>query len=358
MPINNVGYRNWDGATRGAFSRCIAIASTGIQITFKSQWIRRMLFLSWLPVAYVGIGFFLFEKYMDDQLRQTLQRMDSGAEVDVREFVEKMQRDHRPFQTEQRRRSSELSSALSMFPKSEVVIASIVADKPSVARHTTWCWMLLFFFQYTQGLLIIIMIGLIVPPLISRDLRSRAYLMYFSRPIGRIEYLLGKMAIPATFLAMITLLPAVSLYVFGVMLSPGFSVILDTWDVPFRVAIASSVLIIPLSLLALMFSALTHESRFAAFAWLAIWGLGEGAYRAITLAQFDPRTTPDGEPIVQRVVDWSFLSLFSTVGKVQTWVFGLETDPWEVIPFICILSGISIVAAFVLFRRISAPINA
>ncbi len=358
MPINNVGYRAWDGITRGALSRCLAIASTGIGITFKSQWIRRMLFVSWLPVAYVGIGFFFFEKYMDEQIRQTIQGLDTENKIDFERLRREAQQNIRPHEANQRIPPGDLRGALSLFPKSDVVIRSIMNDSPSVARHTTWCWMLMFFFQYPQGIMMIMMIGLIVPPLISRDLRSRAYLMYFSRPIGRLEYLLGKLAIPATFLAMITLIPAMTIYVFGVMLSPGFSVVLDTWDIPFRIVIASAVLIIPTSLLALMFSALTHESRFAAFAWLAVWGLGEGAYRAISAAQFDPRTLPSGEPVAQRITDWSFVSLFGTVGKAQTWVFGLESDPRAVIPFIIVLLSISVVAAFVLYRRVTAPINA
>ena len=358
MPINNVGYRSWDGAKRGAFSRCLTIASTGVEIAFKSRWLRRILLLSWLPVIYVGSGFFFFEKYMDEQIRQTIQIIEAKNKLDVTRAVREARTEFRSHQQKQDLPTGELRGALSLFPKSELVLKSILNDAPSVARHTTWCWMLMFFFQYPQGVSMIIMIGLIVPPLISRDLRSRAYLMYFSRPIGRLEYLLGKLAIPATFLAMITLIPAMTIYVFGIMLSPGFSVVLDTWDVPFRIVIASAVLIIPTSLLALMFSSLTHESRFAAFAWLAVWGLGEGAYRALSLSQFDPKTLPSGAPAPQQITDWSFVSLFGTVARVQEWVFGLESNLFVTLPFICILVAVSVVSAIILFNRVTAPINA
>lgn len=364
MPINNVGYRAWVGETRGALSRCLTIATTGVRISFKNQWIRRLLFFSWLPVIYIGTGLFIFEKFMDDQLRKSLQMLEGPAHIEAKQLDElkgllkQVQHDSRQHEAPQIIVPGELREFLRAFPRSDVVVKSIMSGDTGAARHSAWCWLLMVFFRYFQGLAMLVMIGLIVPPLISRDLRSRAYLMYFSRPIGRIEYLLGKVAIPATFLAMISLIPATAIYAFGVMLSPGFSVVLDTWDIPVRALVASAVLIIPTSLLALMFSALTYESRFAAFAWFAAWGLGEGAYRAITLAQFDPHRLPTGEVASSSHMDWSFLSMFGSVGRVQEWVFGMEANSGAVLPFLLVLATITAISSFILFRRVTAPINA
>jgi hypothetical protein len=119
-----------------------------------------------------------------------------------------------------------------------------------------------------------LVIGMIAPPLIARDVRTRAFLMYFSKPIGRIEYVLGKMIIVSTYLMSITTAPALGCYLFGVALSSDLNVLADTWDLPFRILLASLIFVVPAVSVALMFSSLTSESRFATFAWFAFWGLG------------------------------------------------------------------------------------
>jgi hypothetical protein len=358
MPINNVGYREWNGSIRGMVSRCSMIASTGIKIAFKSQWIRRMLIFAWLPVLWIGLAFFFFEQFMDDQLRravritqekQNFEDIFKETGINVRPF---QQRATTPGITPQQRET------LRFFFGSDAIVDAITHPDPRVARHIAWCWLLMIFFRYSQNISMLIMVGMIVPPLISRDLRSRAYLMYFSRPIGRLEYLIGKVAVPISFLAMISLIPAIAVFVFGVMLSPGLSVLQDVWEIPLRCLLATAVLAIPTSLLALMFSSLTHESRFAAFAWFAVWGLGEGAYWAITLAQ--PRAlriaaNQQLDTALPPATDWSFLSIFGSVGRIQEWIFGMETN---IRPFVIVLGAIVVISTFMLYRRVTAPINA
>lgn len=357
MPIHNVGYREWAGALRGAWSRCLAIGTTGIKVASKSQWIKRMLLFSWLPVIYIGAGFFFFEKFMDDQLRQSL-RIAAQSEQAIDEVSEALPKNFRNPVAQTVPIPGEVRAFFQTFPQSRIVFESIASGDIRSGRHATWCFLLWWFTGYSQSWVMVLMIGLIVPPLISRDLRSRAYLMYFSRPIGRLEYFFGKMAIPCAYLALVTLLPALAAYVFGVMMSPGLGVIVDTWDIPFRVLAASFVLIVPASLVALMFSSLTYESRFATFAWFAAWGLGEGAYRAIVVSQLDAPRRPGGGIASASGIDWSFLSLIGSIGRIQDWIYGLEPEPVKVIPFVLIWGTITLVATIVLFRRVTSPINA
>ena len=207
--------------------------------------------------------------------------------------------------------------------------------------------------------MLLFLVGFIAPGLISRDVRSRAFLLYFSRPIGRFEYILGKLMIPAVFIAFITCLPALVLYVFGIMLSTDWSIISMTWDIPFRVLAASFILILPTASIALMLSSLTQESRFATFAWFALWIMGHGAWLAIVLAQSISFGKP---PFSQSVMDsalvenWSLISLYNNLGAVQSWVFGFDkfTDIWPSFTILCLLT---LVALVILFRRVSAPIR-
>ena len=134
------------------------------------------------------------------------------------------------------------------------------------------------------------------------------------------------MVIPASILTLITMVPAFGLYFFGLMLSPDLSVVLDTWDLPFRVFLAALVCIIPVCLISLLFSSMTQESRFAGFAWFTVWSLGAVVWTMIYgINQGMLMSTYDGEgPIPEFDSNWSLVSLYSTIGRVQSWLFGLE----------------------------------
>ncbi len=145
----------------------------------------------------------------------------------------------------------------------------------------------------------------------------------------------------AAYLSAITLLPGLLLYVIGVMLSPDFSVVYATWDLPFRVLLASFALTIPTTALALFLSSLTTESRYAGFAWFAIWAMGWVAYVNLVRIGAGPQ--------------WSMLSLYHMVGRVQTWIFGLPAE--DVSAAALMLLVITVVSTVVLMSRISAPMR-
>ena len=60
-----------------------------------------------------------------------------------------------------------------------------------------------------------------------------------------------------------TMLPALLMYLLGLMLARSPNVFFETWDLPLRIIAASAVMAVPTSLLALAYSALTLESRYA-----------------------------------------------------------------------------------------------
>ncbi len=360
-----------------------------------------MLFVSFVPVLYIGIAFGVFEKVMEqrsnvpaivqtlekfahaknfqeiqDEIVRRLNETDYLSEQEVNEARQQLRTlgqvgglAKEEFKQKLKDYEDRYHIAPELFARSQIPgffrilpdaeMKSLASDEPRLARRRIWCWLLMIFFSYPQGALMLILIGLIAPPLISRDLRSRAILLYFSRPISRLEYLIGKVAIPATFLVLITALPGIVLYAVGVLLSPGVYVIADTWDMPFRILAASAVLIIPTSLLAMMYSSLTHESRFATFAWFATWGLGGGAYLVAYLTNV-AQNGPDDIKALTEGLDsrWSMLSIYNTVGRVQEWIFGMFPENQSVFPLIMLLVGISVVSFVVLMRRIQSPINA
>lgn len=352
MPIHDVGYRGWEGARTSQFSRWAIISQTGIRLAAKSKWVRRILFVAWLPVMYWGIGFFFIEKAIDTE-SGFLSTASSGMDISDLPDIDLEK------QLAQKAISESLSNRFAMFPHSQDLIESLESGDQHRIRSDVWRWLLMVFFRYPQSLLILFLIGTVAPALISRDLRSRAFLLYFSRPIGKFEYIFGKLCIPAAFIVAITTLPAIALYFFAIMMSPSISVVWSTWDIPFRIIAATFALVIPTASIALMLSSLTHESRFANFSWFAVWALGHGAWLTIVVATAMRMQMPPVEAEVLNstaVQNWSALSLYNCLGNVQAMIFGFESfsDIWR---SVLALTGVTLFSLIILYRRVSAPIR-
>jgi hypothetical protein len=345
MPVHNVGYRAWTGHKTPQWTRWWIIANTGINLAFKSKWVRRLLFFAWLPVLYWAIAFFVLEKGLSEQTGFLIQRISEEAGADGQPLGNVI--------------AAGIREQFPALPKIDVLADALAEGDTNQVRNTVWRWLLMSFFRYPQATIILFLLGFIAPGLISRDVRSRAFLLYFSRPIGRLEYMLGKILIPAVYIVAVTTLPALVLFVFAVGLSPNFSVLNSTWEIPFRIVLASVFLVIPTASLSLMLSSLTHESRFASFAWFAIWALGHGAWFAIVISQAIRLNKPPFDRLVldsPLVQNWSVLSLYNNLGDIQSWAFGFSTLN-EVWPGIVALTVITILSLVILFRRVSAPIR-
>ncbi len=325
--VHRMGYRGWSGDLSSGWLRWTVIAVVGIRRAWQSRWLRRMLFFAWLPAAWFGIGFFLWEQAtFSPEWRQTLRPILQG---------------------------------MPPTPEFNEIREAVRSGNMESGRHTVWAWLLQSFFRNPQAVLMVMVVGLIAPPLISQDIRSRAFLLYFSRPLTRAEYLLGKLASVWVYLSLISTIPALGLYVLGVLLSPNLSVVAVTWDLPFRIIAASVVLMLPTSVLALCFSSLTQESRYAGFAWFALWILGWFTYGAVTSAEIyngQQEALRTGQQFVVEESSWTHLSLYHTLGRVQSWVFGFS-EFRDIQVSMLILIGITVIALGILIHRISAPMR-
>ena len=249
MPLHDVGYRPWRGTLRGPGSAVAVIAMTGIRLAWTSRWLRRAVFFAWSPALVFAASFFAFEQAIQEgRLEAMRESARAGRNLD-----------------------------------GVGMLGTVLADTLGVRRHgngplrvdetrrTVWSRLLLAFMRVPQAVLLAVVIGLVAPTLVSRDLRAKAWLFYFTRPVGRTEYILGKAATIAVLVVAITMLPALALWVMGVLVSPSIRVAAATCDLPLRILGSSLVLAVPTVLLALAYSSLTAESRIASFAWFATW---------------------------------------------------------------------------------------
>jgi hypothetical protein len=329
VPVHDLGYRKWKGVRAARLLRPLVIARGGIGLILKRRWLRFMLVLAWLPIIVPAFGIFAFEY--------------SSTEPDMQRMIVNIVRG----------------------PLGRPDLGAMILSDPESARHEVWSTLILTYFRYPQLFAMVGLIGLIAPILVSYDLRTKAYLMYFSRPLSPTEYILGKSAVIWFFLAVVATLPALLLYVLGVLLSPDLSIVLQTWDIPLRILAASVVLLIPTTMLAVVYSSLTAESRYATFAWFATWAMGFVAYQFLTFttaAMSGKRPPRRRGPInwEEYGVDldrWRLLSPYHTLGKVQSWVFGLDSTSASVIPAIGVLIAITVIGFWIVRRRIIARLS-
>ncbi len=331
MALHEVGYRKWSGAKASISSRWMVIALTGVRLAFRSTWLSRTLVLSWTPALLVGFWFFLYEQSI---IRDELRRVISGIVA---------------------------------VATSDADLARRVFSNPAAERHNVWSSLLLAFFRYPQGVMMLIVVGIVAPRLISSDLRNRGYLLYFSRPIQLVGYLFGKLLVVWTFLAMITTVPALALYVVGVFLSPDFGVVWDTWDLPIRVVVASLVLMFPTAAVALACSAFTSESRYAVFSWFAIWIVGWVSYSVLRAGEMAGRGRPaiqermSQRPGIMRMAessDWEIISPFHVLGRVQQYVFGLYPADKQIWPYALMLAVVSLASLCFVASRVRKRLRA
>jgi hypothetical protein len=317
MPIHDLGYRGWQGPLIPPFARFWVIAQTGIRLAWRAQWLRRLLFLSWLPAVYFATLLLAYE--------QLLAHKSLG----------------------------------------DTVVPWIREIPLTENRHQVWACLMWIFFRHPQLIVMIFVVGQVAPPLVAQDVRTKAFLLYFSRPLARFEYVLGKMAVVWVYMLLISAAPALLLYVLGVLLSPDLSVVLSTWDLPLRILAAAAVLMIPMAAVSLALSSLTSETRYATFGWFALWAIGWATYLVLW------RSLPASA--AQR---WNLLSLYHTLGTVQYWVFGLKYELAEhllpfasevgllpspsqvqVWPAVVEVIAVTLVALAILFRRVSSPMR-
>lgn len=311
MPIYDLGYRRWEGELESFRTRGLVITETGIELAWKSRIVRRILMLAWAPALYFGVAFFAFEFFVENYRPGMITR-----ELWSHEFLE---------------------DGLAMPPE----LVRLLEEDPVKARPKVWAYLLYHFFRAPQAMAIVILVGTIAAGLISSDVRTRSFVLYFSRPLTRVEYILGKAGVVSFYIALITTAPAIALYVLGVLLSPHLGVVVSTWDIPFRILGASIVLILPTTALALCLSSLTAESRYAAFSWFAVWILGWVGYAILG---------PTGK-------NWYVISFFHVLAEIQAGIFGIAQSMDSVAVSGAIAAGVFVICTLILFRRVSAPMR-
>lgn len=229
MPIFDQGYQHWSGELAGHGRRWLAITRHGVRIGMKNRLLRITLLVAWLPAVVLAV--FLCVWGLVEQ-------------------------------------KSELARPLVPFLAS--IIGQDIVDNPKPFRVEVWT-LAYDYFLVTELRLSMIVVLLVGPGLISRDLRFNALPLYFSRPLRRIDYFLGKLGVVVVFLGLVLVVPSVIAYVLGLLFSLDLSILRDTFQLLLACVAYGAVMSVSAGLLILALSALSRNSRYVGLFWLAVW---------------------------------------------------------------------------------------
>jgi ABC-2 type transport system permease protein len=114
--------------------------------------------------------------------------------------------------------------------------------------------------------------------LISNDLKANALQIYLSKPITRLDYVIGKLGVVAFFLSLPTLVPGLLLFVLAVVFHSNLGFLQQNYWVAGSILMYSLVIILTYSLVMLALSSLSKSSRFAGIGFAALFFFSQIVY--------------------------------------------------------------------------------
>lgn len=229
MPIFDQGYQHWSGHLSSHAWRWLAITRRGVQTALRSRFVRFALILAWLPALVLIVALCLWG---------LIERQSALIET-VRPML-----------------TSLLGRPILAGPREYRV------EIWTLCFHYFLAWELWF------SMVLVLLVG---PNLISQDLRYNALPLYFSRPLRRIDYFLGKLGVIATLLGAVIIVPACVAYLLGLLFSLDITIIRDTWRILLASICYGLVIAVSAGTLMLALSSLSRNSRYVALFWMCIW---------------------------------------------------------------------------------------
>jgi ABC-2 type transport system permease protein len=228
MPIFDQGYQHWSGELSSHLWRWLAITKHGVRAGLKNRWTRMMLLAAWSPALALATLLCIWGL------------IERKAEV-IKPVLQSLQ----------------------------FLGRQVVAD-PRHYRVEIWtiCYEYFLLTEVRFSMILILLVG---PGLISQDLRFNALPLYFSRPLRRIDYFMGKLGVIAALLGMVVIAPSIVAYILGLLFSLDITIIRDTYRLLLSSVAYGLIVSFSAGLLILALSSLSRNSRYIALFWMGIW---------------------------------------------------------------------------------------
>lgn len=200
---------------------------------------------------------------------------------------------------------------------------------------------------------LVILSATVGAPLISRDIRHNALLMYFSRAIGRGDYIAGKFLSLSLFLLFVTLGPGLVLF-FGMMGigTDGLTTGQRLTDLG-SLALHCLIIVIPMTSVVLACSSLTSRPYLASILWAGLY------FSSLGISELMVHAT---EESIYELVSWNHLTttLGEAVWQKRQVAAGMldlkiEPTPGGALTPLLILGAITLVSLVVVRLRLRVP---
>jgi ABC-type transport system involved in multi-copper enzyme maturation permease subunit len=280
--VRERGYQHWDGRLAEHRFPWLPIARTGIRLAFRKKGFKLTFAVAYIP-SFVMLGLI----YASEQFEK-LQRFIQGERAPLR------------------------------------------IDPGTFMDYLT-----------NGGLLFLLVLVLAfgAAGLVSEDLKHNALQLYFARPIGKTDYIIGKLAVVAYFVLMLTALPALVLVILKLILAGDFSFVATYPWLPLSILAYTAVLTLFLGGYVLLLSASSRNSRYVI---VLIFGV---FYFSAVLAE-----------IVKGIFRTPYATLFSLPADIRQVGAALigGKSPYAFPPILAglVLAAVCVLAAFVLGRKV------
>ena len=260
-------YRRYEGTLRSRGLRFWPLVASGVRVACKPK---IPLLLLFVPVGITTIvySFVVYGKYAADDLTQSIGGLEGVA---------------------------------AMFAK-RAVLNIMVADQVAQASHTMHFFAILAVTWFGAGMF-------------AEDRRLGAHLLYFSRPLTRVDYFLGKFLTVAFFGALASLVPSLVICLVAAWSSPEWSFLKEEGGTIWRSAVFAGIWVTVLTSIVLCVSSLVRRKTLAlagVFGFV-IMNLGMGQVCGFV----DSR--------------WQVVSVVFCIRRIRNWIFAY--DDWMTLGF-------------------------
>jgi ABC-type transport system involved in multi-copper enzyme maturation permease subunit len=282
VTIKEKGYSHWDGEFLDRKFPWWPITRYGIKLTFQRKFFKFTFPLSLLPAVFFLVGIFLSER-------------------------------------------------LENYPHLSGDILQFLQINPGYFKAYFTLYFMLFIM-----LMIVIFCG---ASLISDDLKHNSLQLYFSRPLKKKDYFLGKTAVIVFFLFIFTLIPGLVLFIMKLVFSGSLKFFLSYPLLPLSIIGYSFIVTGFFSFYALLLSSLSKNSRLVAILIFGIYFTSDIVF-LIFRSEFRSHYV-------------SLVSLRANLQQVGAHIFGQKT-PYDIswIFSFLVLLGICVLAGFVLRNKV------
>jgi ABC-2 type transport system permease protein len=175
--------------------------------------------------------------------------------------------------------------------------------------------------------------------LIANDRRANALQIYLSKPLTRVEYVFGKLAILMSFLALVTWLPAIVLLIVQITFAGNFTFFRNNVFLFPAITVFAFIEVVLASSTMLALSSLSKSSRYVAILYAAVIFFTQAVYGVIYA--------------VTRSTAFSWLSFSANLAQVGDVIFRQPlkyATPWPV--SLLMIVGLVVLSGVILERRV------